>query len=252
MIITLVSAGGAPGVTTAALGLALGWKRPVLLVENSISSPILAGFGRGRIAHEGGMLSLLAGVRDGDTSAAIERAALKLPGSPVRLIPGFTNSRQGTANAGDLWSEIRCPLGDLSASGCDVIVDAGRVGMSTFPWPLICASDRVILVARTSLVSIAGAACVVPDLAGELRTGDPKALQIVFVGADRPYSRRAACRILDIPDAGTIAWDPKSARVFSDGDRPTRRFEASEFQRSLSTVRAVLEMSATRSELQSV
>ncbi len=33
MIITLVSASGAPGVTTTAIGLAVRWPRPVVLVE---------------------------------------------------------------------------------------------------------------------------------------------------------------------------------------------------------------------------
>lgn len=54
-MITLVSASGAPGVTSTALALASSWPRPVLLVEAdpSGSSALLAGFWRGSRDHTG-------------------------------------------------------------------------------------------------------------------------------------------------------------------------------------------------------
>ena len=49
-LIVLTSASGSPGVTTAALGLALTWHRPVLLVEADPTggSALLAGYFRGQ------------------------------------------------------------------------------------------------------------------------------------------------------------------------------------------------------------
>ena len=41
-IITLCSASGSPGVTTTALGLALSWTRPVILVEADATDPMAA------------------------------------------------------------------------------------------------------------------------------------------------------------------------------------------------------------------
>ena len=51
-LIVLTSAAGSPGVTTTALGLALTWHRPVLLVEADPTggSALLAGYFRGQTA----------------------------------------------------------------------------------------------------------------------------------------------------------------------------------------------------------
>ena len=48
-VVALASASGSPGVTTTALGLALLWPRPVLLVEADPTggSGLLAGYFRG-------------------------------------------------------------------------------------------------------------------------------------------------------------------------------------------------------------
>jgi hypothetical protein len=48
-VIALASASGSPGVTTTALGLALLWPRPVLLIEADPTggSGLLAGYFRG-------------------------------------------------------------------------------------------------------------------------------------------------------------------------------------------------------------
>ena len=55
-VIALGSAAGSPGVTTSALGLALTWPRPVLLIEADPTggSAILAGFFRGILAQTKG------------------------------------------------------------------------------------------------------------------------------------------------------------------------------------------------------
>ena len=54
-LFTLVSASGAPGVTTTALALAGGWPRPVTLVEADPrgGSSILAGFFKGTVDQPG-------------------------------------------------------------------------------------------------------------------------------------------------------------------------------------------------------
>lgn len=233
MIVTLMSATGSPGVTTSALGLALSWPRPVLLVENSIGSPVLAGYGRGEIPHDRGLLSLLAGHRDGVISSTINLATTQLPDTQVHLIPGFTSSGQAGAGTEEMWTGLRSPLQEISASEMDVFVDAGRFGMNSFPGPLLSASDRVLLAVQTSLPSIAGARCVVPTVQRELRDSSATRLEAVVVGDRRPYSAKAACALLQVDLAGQIAWDPKCARVLSDGDQPDRKFHVSDLQRSL-------------------
>ena len=59
-VIALTSASGSPGVTTTALGLALLWPRPVLLVEADPTggSGLLAGYFRGTREYDGGLIEL--------------------------------------------------------------------------------------------------------------------------------------------------------------------------------------------------
>jgi cellulose biosynthesis protein BcsQ len=58
-VIALCSASGAPGVTTTAVGLALLWPRPVLLVEaDPAGGSVLAGWFRGQREYTQGLLDL--------------------------------------------------------------------------------------------------------------------------------------------------------------------------------------------------
>ena len=75
-IITLVSASGAPGVTTTALALAVRWPRPVMLVEADPrgGSSILAGFFKGTI-DQPGLLQLV--VAERQVSCVRDRVAFR-------------------------------------------------------------------------------------------------------------------------------------------------------------------------------
>ena len=57
-ILILTSAGGSPGVTTLAVGLALTWPRPVLLADcdPGAHQAILAGYLTGQSSHGKGLL----------------------------------------------------------------------------------------------------------------------------------------------------------------------------------------------------
>ena len=59
-VVTLSSASGSPGVTTTALGLALLWPRPVLLIEADPTggSNLLAGYFRGTRQYDAGLIEL--------------------------------------------------------------------------------------------------------------------------------------------------------------------------------------------------
>lgn len=77
-LIGLTSARGAPGVTTTALGMALHWHRPVLLVEADASggSAILAGYLRGTVAHDRGLRDVAVALSLGDPLDQAVNAAL--------------------------------------------------------------------------------------------------------------------------------------------------------------------------------
>ena len=90
-LITLTSASGSPGVTTTAVGLALCWPRPVLLVEADPTggSAIAAGYLRGGTAPTDSLIDLAFAHRDGTLVDAIPSVTTSFPDTAVTLIPVF-------------------------------------------------------------------------------------------------------------------------------------------------------------------
>ena len=96
-LIVLSSASGSPGVTTTALGLALTWHRPCLLVEADPTggSAVAAGYLRGSILPPEAMIELALAQQDGrlllDTLAQVsglltwERAEAGVQGFDVHF-----------------------------------------------------------------------------------------------------------------------------------------------------------------------
>ena len=76
-VIALTSASGSPGVTTTALGLALLWPRPVLLVEADPTggSGLLAGYFRGTREYDGGLIELALTVEHASTTRSPRSSA---------------------------------------------------------------------------------------------------------------------------------------------------------------------------------
>ena len=130
-LIVLTSASGSPGVTTSALGLALSWPRPTLLVEADPTggSGILAGYFHGDVAHIGGMIDLALAHREGTLAEAIPRATMPIPDTAVQLLPGIRGHWQARSLI-PLWEPLSGALRALERNGQDVIVDAGRLGLA--------------------------------------------------------------------------------------------------------------------------
>ena len=84
-LIVLTSASGSPGATTTAVGFALAWPRPVVLVEADPTggSPILAGYFRGTVAPGRGLIDLALAHRDGHVAAALPGTLMPIPASQV-------------------------------------------------------------------------------------------------------------------------------------------------------------------------
>lgn len=85
-VVTLCSASGSPGVTTTALGLALSWSRPVLLLEADPTggSAILAGYLKGARTPPDSLIDLALAHRAGSLAAALPQVTVPLPGSSAR------------------------------------------------------------------------------------------------------------------------------------------------------------------------
>ena len=112
-VVALASASGSPGVTTTALGMALRWPRPALLVEADPTggSGLLAGYFRGATEYDAGMIELaLTSTSIGDALADVARP---IEGTQVSYIAGTRSHAQAGALR-DLWPLLAEALADLN------------------------------------------------------------------------------------------------------------------------------------------
>lgn len=221
-LIVLTSASGSPGVTTTALGLALAWPRPALLVDADPTggSAIVAGYLRGSILPPEAMIELALAQQDGDLLQTLPDVSIPLPGSQARFVPGARSHEQARTLLG-LWEPLTVALRSLDETGQDVIVDAGRLGLFGSPEKLLEGADLALLVTRTDLVSLAGARSWAETLRERFaRAGGSASLGVLLVGEGAPFRAREVSRVLQMPVVTTLAWDPGSAAVLSHGAQP--------------------------------
>ncbi|MDR7381227.1 hypothetical protein [Promicromonospora iranensis] len=227
-VIALCSASGSPGVTTTAVGLAIAWPRPVLLIEADPvgGSAILAGWFQGARDHDAGLLDVAFAAEP--VAAALDRVAIPLRDG-VRFVPGV-RSHLEARELGGLWGPLADVLAGLDAAGQDVIVDAGRLGMADSPRLLLERADLTLLVTRTDLPALAAVRSYA-DLV--VRTRAWKQAGLLVIGPGRPYSGRGAAKLLGLPLVGKIAHSAKDAETYHQGVRPRARFPKGAFARSL-------------------
>lgn len=234
-VIVLTSASGSPGVTTTALGLALTWTRPVVLVEADPTggSGILAGYFHGDIAHVGGLIDLALAHREGALVESLPAAMLPIPGSNALLLPGVRSHAQARSLAG-MWGPLAGALRALERNGQDVIVDAGRLGLDGAPGPLMMSADLTLLAMRTTLPALSGARSWAQTLREEFeRVGSASRLGALLVGEGRPYGAREVRKVLGLAVTAALPWDSEAAAVLSVGAKRARKFDTSALVRSL-------------------
>lgn len=251
-LLVLVSASGSPGVTTTALGLALTWPRPVLLVDADPTggSALWAGYFRGGQAPDGGLLDLALAARAGSVNEVLPKMVVRIPDTVVSVLPG-TRTHIQARGLGSLWEPLGAALLDLDGTGQDVIVDAGRLGLEGSPQALMTAADLTLLVVRSDLVALSGARSWAETLCGDAHTvdgvdgaGASRAVGVLLVGEGRPYGAREVAKVLQLPVAAVLPWEPATAAVFSAGAEPPRRFNASPLVRSLRAAGSAIQSAA--------
>lgn len=242
-VIALTSASGSPGVSTTAAGLALSWHRPCLLVEADPTggSPVLAGYLHGRADRPaGGLLDLALAYRNGTLPQALPTATMPISGQ-ARLLPGIRSHTQAGSLRG-LWEPLTGALAGLERTGQDVIMDVGRLGLAGSAEPVLHHADVTVVLTRSSLPALAAARSWVATLRERFDTvGALDRLVVVVVGQGDPYTRREVSKVLRTPVPACLPWDPDTARVFSHGDTPARKFARAPLTRSLQAAAAVLD-----------
>lgn len=229
-VIALASASGSPGVSTTALGLAMEWPRPVLLVEADPTggSSVLAGYLRGHTQPGADLVDLMLSPRG--TAETLPQIAAPIPGTTISYVAG-TRTHLQSAALRDHWAGLAEVLSGLEANGQDVIVDAGRLGLIGSPEPLLCAADLTLLLVRTDLPALVAArswaGSVTQPGVGWRWPG------LVLVGEGRPYTSREISRLLGLAVVAEIADDPVGAAVFHRGASRPRNFATGPYARSL-------------------
>ncbi|MGB8022647.1 MAG: hypothetical protein WCF04_15575 [Candidatus Nanopelagicales bacterium] len=231
--ISLLSAKGAPGVTTTTVALALAWResnpgRSAIAVDaDPIGGDTAAGVLCGALARPAGLMSL-AVARSADPMGSVAEAAVDLrPDGAARLLPGVPDE----ARSGALvlaWEVLRSAQPVLDDSRTDLIVDAGRVGRGAVPAPWLAGSDLVVLLVRPTLPAVTAA--------HRFAVAWPLAavpLHLVVIDAPSPYRPDSVAEAVGLPLLGGVAFDPAHARVHSEGATPGRGFVRSAYARSL-------------------
>ncbi|GAA1851948.1 hypothetical protein [Myceligenerans crystallogenes] len=235
-LITLMSASGSPGVTTTAVGLALSWPRPVVLVDADPTGAraIPAGFLKGaQLPTDHTIVDLAVSHRQGSLAEDLPKMVMRMPGSNVQLLAGPLNHYQARALDG-LWEPLAAVFKSLERNGQDVIVDAGRLGLEGFGLKLVAQADQALLVTRTNLPALVAASSWAPTLRETFtKAGGLDSLGVLVVGEQRPYGNGEVAKVLGRPVTASVAWDPASAVVYSEGAAQPRKFPGSPLNKSL-------------------
>lgn len=225
MLIGLCSAKGSPGVTTAALGLALGWPRRVVLAEcDPAGGDVLAGYGQGqaRLGSQG-LTDLMAAARNGSAELEMWTHLVTLDFErQAFVLPGLVDAR--SARAID-WPRL---VTLLTGSGADVLADCGRLRAEYSPRAVLHAADLVLLVCRGTLRSVRVAQTAAAELSSDLgaRGTGADALGVLLVDPGAPFGVAEVEKAVGVPVVATLPGDARAAAVLSDGAPSARSFSA--------------------------
>jgi hypothetical protein len=228
----LVSAGGSPGVTTAAIALALAWPSAAIVAECDPSGgDILAGLLAGHVPASLGLMehAIEAG-RDGTAAArALGDQLIPLDAGGTRmLLPGITDPRQA-AGLTSAWPAVATTL---AAQRADVIADCGRLDAGPGqPLAVLTTARTIALVLRPTLRQVWSARSRVEMLA---QIGSTARLTLLLTGPGT-HSAREIAQALGVPVAAALPDDARSAAHLSDGVGGQRSLTSGALLRSART-----------------
>lgn len=225
-VIVLTTAAGAPGASTTALGLALQWNGPTLLVEaDPAGTSVVSGWFRGAIdPTTRNIVNLaLSDARDDLTARVLEQATtITTPDNEQHdrlVLIGFAEPSQAPS-LHEWWDPIADTFRAMSSAGWTIIIDTGRLTQGSYPMPLLAHADQTLLVCRSSMSSVVRTHPMATQLHTSLeRTGqgDSLGLMIIHDANAQQYSPRDIAKNLNINFHLSLPYDSKSAAVFSDG-----------------------------------
>lgn len=239
-LIYLTSTAGSPGVTTSALGLTHAWPRPAILIEADLSktSSVLPGLLKGQIDHSRGLTPIaIAHQHKALTLRTVWEQTIRLSEDRY-LVPGFSNLATARGTTSSFWSQLGEALAGLENSDVDVIIDAGRLEFRDPRISLMQQADFVGVFARPILPDIAAVGARRDELANALSAvGHEEHIGLVLVeSGDKPFSDGEISNVVKLPVVGRLAFDPRSAAVYSLGNPPTTKTSTSLHKRQLTAL----------------
>ncbi len=236
-VCALLSAGGSPGVTTAALALAMTWPGPVLLAETDPSGgDVLAGYFAGHVPGNRGLLNVAY------EATTVEAAAAAVAGQLVALdeartrqvLPGLADPR----HAATLHMTWHLLAAALAAQPVDVLADCGRLDGGPGQEHILRVASRLVLVLRPTLRQAAAARSRIEMLA-QLKGSLAGHVSLLVVGQG-PVTSRELSGALGVPLLGMLPDDRKAALVLSDGAGARRGVESGPLLRAAATTARTL------------
>ena len=229
----LVSAGGAPGVTTAAVALALTWPSTAILAECDPSGgDVLAGLLSGHVPAGRGLMehAIEAGRDARAATASLGRQLVPLDDSQQTLVlPGLTDPRQA-AGLVPSWPAVAATL---TAQPADVIADCGRCDAGAAqPIAVLAAARTLAIVLRPTLRQVWSARSRA-ELLRELLGGSTR-LALLLTGPGT-HSAREVADALGLPVVAALPDDPRTAALLSDGAGSERQLARGHLLRSART-----------------
>jgi hypothetical protein len=221
MTLLALTAVRSPGVSTAALALALSWPTPSLLVEaDPAGSALHTGFLRNRGSLERGLLGAALAARQRPGPTAVLEHAVRLDQDGRRLlIAGLTEPGQAAVvTAG--WPALLSALRALPAAQVrhDVLVDAGRLGHRDAPTAVLADADLIILAVRPKPGEVHFTRSHAQALRQQLPGASVAALVIGYA-RDMPGATLSALFAqAEVPVLGALPHDESGAAVLR-GDR---------------------------------
>ncbi|MFB7176919.1 hypothetical protein ACFCYI_04345 [Streptomyces sp. NPDC056257] len=235
-VIALAGGLGAPGVTTSAMALLMTWPlaeghRVVLAEADPDGGAILPGALQGTLGNTHGLRNLAIAARQGQLGEAFWRQLVDVTDEGTRdrlVLPGLYDPAHASAME-PVWKPLARLFAGIEEHGHDVLVDLGRRGAFGASAVLAQQADVVLIVARNTLRSLQSAQVRLEALREVLGGSAELGMLLVEEG---PFSKEEVRKTLGVPVTAVMPWQPKQAKVLSDGAEQPRRFESGELMRS--------------------
>lgn len=252
-LFAVASAKGSPGVTTAAVALAMCWDAPAVVADVDPAGGDLAlryrGPGGKPLDPDVGLVSLAASVRRGADAGGVG-AHLQHTESGLPVLTGVSRPEQ-VAGLGASWPNVSHSLATMP--GHDVLADCGRVLPGSATLPVLTGADAVLLLTRPSMEELFHLRERLRTLTDPLRLRDLDGVPVGVAVVTDERDRGSVADVQKTLDAaglaatvvGAFVHEPKTAAALRYGIEG--RFRRSMLLRSAADIaRALRQLTAVR------